>query len=200
MYDEEDDPYRILGIERSAGLRELKRAYRRLSFAWHPDRHAHAPEDRRLEAERQFKRIHAAYLFVGEHLRTEPARRHSAPPVRPEHVAPFADAIRTAVASAALRLLARQSRYTYRRVVEVAEQVLIYAVERGDAAFAYGLEPVLLAAMTAAGMDPPLRPSLVRVLLLATSELPWRGKGPDPEIWLARLAPLEHALRETRIE
>jgi len=32
------DPYKVLGIERNAGEQDIKKAYRRLSFQYHPDR------------------------------------------------------------------------------------------------------------------------------------------------------------------
>jgi hypothetical protein len=197
---QDDDPYHVLGIERDAGPRELKRAYRSLSLAWHPDRHAHAPDDVRRAAEQRFKEIHRAYLVVSAALRAPRADWQG------QHAAPrgdggdLAEAIRSAVASAALRLLVAESRHAYRRVVDVATRVLTRAVTEGDAAFGEGLEPPLQAAMWAVGMDPSLRRSAVRVLLLATSELPYRGRGPVPEVWLAYLAPLERALRAAPIE
>lgn len=193
--EHEDDPYRILGLARGAGGGELKRAYRTLSLAWHPDRHLNEPDDAREEAERTFKRIHAAYqeieaiLKSGASIATDPA----------EAVAITA-AIHSAVSSAALRVMARQTPYVYRRVVGVAERLLNDAVMGGEALFVDGLHPALQGAMDAVGMDPPLRPSAIRVVLLATSELPWRGRGPDPEVWDSLLAPLVHALRAARIE
>ncbi|MEX2631852.1 MAG: molecular chaperone DnaJ [Tistlia sp.] len=50
------DYYQTLGVERGAGLDELKRAYRKLAMAHHPDRN---PGD--AEAERKFKEINEAY-------------------------------------------------------------------------------------------------------------------------------------------
>jgi hypothetical protein len=85
-------------------------------------------------------------------------------------------------------------------VTQVAERLLIRAVAEGEVLFGAGLEPPLQATVWAVGMDPPLRPSVVRVLLLATSELPYRGQGPAPDVWLHYLAPLERALRDAPIE
>jgi hypothetical protein len=53
--------------------------------------------------------------------------------------------------------------------------------------------------MTEVGMDQPLRLSVIRLLLLATNELPWRGKGPAPDVWHLRLAPLRRVLQRARI-
>jgi hypothetical protein len=197
---QDDDPYRVLGIGRDAGARELKRAYRLLSLTWHPDRHAHAPDAVRMEAEQRFKEIHRAYQAVSEALRAPRADLQAPHAAPPREAGDLADAIRSAVASAALRLLVAESRHAYRRVVDVAMRVLTRAVTEGDTAFGDGLEQPLQAAMWAVGMDPSLRRSTVRVLLLATSELPYRGKGPVPEVWLSYLEPLERALRAAPIE
>ena len=51
------DPFRALGLERSATDKEIKKAYRRLSLELHPDKNPdQAPED----AER-FKKITESY-------------------------------------------------------------------------------------------------------------------------------------------
>ncbi len=55
--------YEILGVESGVSLEELKRAYRRLVKAWHPDRFTHDP---RLQqrAENKLKEINVAYERV----------------------------------------------------------------------------------------------------------------------------------------
>ncbi len=50
------DPYEILGVSRSADQAEIKRAYRRLAKAHHPDRN---PDD--ASAAQRFKEVQAAY-------------------------------------------------------------------------------------------------------------------------------------------
>ncbi|SMF08625.1 molecular chaperone DnaJ [Tistlia consotensis] len=50
------DYYQTLGVERGAGLDEIKRAYRKLAMAHHPDRN---PGD--TESEHKFKEINEAY-------------------------------------------------------------------------------------------------------------------------------------------
>lgn len=55
------DPYKILGVERSAAADEIKRAYRRLAKESHPDRN---PGDK--SAEKRFKEIQAAYEVLGD--------------------------------------------------------------------------------------------------------------------------------------
>ena len=75
MSSEIADPYSVLGISRTATADDLKRAYRRLSKAWHPDHHATELDGQRAEADRRFKLVNAAYVAVGEILRTKKSRR-----------------------------------------------------------------------------------------------------------------------------
>ena len=55
------DYYKILGVNRDASEKEIKRAYRRLARQFHPDVN---PGDRR--AEEKFKEINEAYEVVGD--------------------------------------------------------------------------------------------------------------------------------------
>lgn len=59
------DPYRILGVERSATLEQIKSAYRKLAREHHPDRR---PDDK--AAENRFKDISSAYALL-----SDPAKR-----------------------------------------------------------------------------------------------------------------------------
>src|SRR3972149_2847856 len=59
------DYYKILGVERSAGEKELKRAYRKLAVQFHPDKNPGNPG-----AEERFKEINEAYEVLGD-----PAKR-----------------------------------------------------------------------------------------------------------------------------
>lgn len=53
--------YEILGVEKTATLDEIKKAYRTLAFKYHPDRN---PGDK--EAEEKFKQISAAYDVLSD--------------------------------------------------------------------------------------------------------------------------------------
>ncbi|MGF6711594.1 DnaJ like chaperone protein [Luteibacter sp. W1I16] len=55
------DPYAILGIQRDADDRAIKRAYRKLISEHHPDRLGDLPDDMRRRAEARASEINAAY-------------------------------------------------------------------------------------------------------------------------------------------
>eukprot|EP00930_Biecheleria_cincta_P078708 TRINITY_DN66284_c0_g1_i1.p1 TRINITY_DN66284_c0_g1~~TRINITY_DN66284_c0_g1_i1.p1 ORF type:complete len:333 (-),score=85.10 TRINITY_DN66284_c0_g1_i1:195-1193(-) len=57
-----EDPYQVLGVDRSVGPEDLKKAYRKLALKWHPDRN----QDNKTEAEKQFKRINEAYSLLSD--------------------------------------------------------------------------------------------------------------------------------------
>ncbi|HEY8681810.1 MAG TPA: co-chaperone DjlA [Rhodanobacter sp.] len=60
------DPYAVLGIERGAEDRAVKRAYRKLISEHHPDRLGDLPEDMRKRAESRASEINAAYDRIKE--------------------------------------------------------------------------------------------------------------------------------------
>ncbi len=61
--DEEHD-YRVLGLAPGADFEEIKRAYRRLSMEYHPDKVAHLGEEFRQVAEEKMKEINVAYQHL----------------------------------------------------------------------------------------------------------------------------------------
>jgi hypothetical protein len=65
-----DDYYTLLGVTRTAGVAELRRAWRRLALKWHPDRAGDS-------ATAVFQKIQAAYAVLSDPLsRTAYDRRH----------------------------------------------------------------------------------------------------------------------------
>jgi len=57
-----DDYYRVLGVDRKADTRTIKKAYRKLAVKHHPDRN---PNDTKA-AEERFKRIGEAYEVLSD--------------------------------------------------------------------------------------------------------------------------------------
>lgn len=60
------DYYKILGVEKTASVDDIKKAYRKRALVHHPDRHAGAPELERREQERKFKEVGEAYGILSD--------------------------------------------------------------------------------------------------------------------------------------
>jgi DnaJ homolog subfamily B member 6 len=56
------DPYKVLGVSKSASAEEIKRAYKKLSLKWHPDKNP----DNKDEANAKFLEISEAYATLSE--------------------------------------------------------------------------------------------------------------------------------------
>jgi len=68
-----DDYYELLGLKVTAGVAELRRAWRRLALQWHPDRAGDG-------ATKTFQRIQAAYAVLSDPIsRAAYDRRQRAP-------------------------------------------------------------------------------------------------------------------------
>lgn len=66
-----DDFYETLGVPRTAGTDEIKRAYRRLAKQYHPDRNPNDPG-----AEAKFKKVQEAYSVLGDAKKREDYDRY----------------------------------------------------------------------------------------------------------------------------
>lgn len=60
------DYYKILGITKNATPEEIKKAYRRLSLKFHPDKQHDKSESEKKEAEEKFKEIAEAYSVLSD--------------------------------------------------------------------------------------------------------------------------------------
>ena len=58
--------YEILEIEKNATQEEIKKAYRKLSLKWHPDKWSTKSESERKEAEEKFKEISKVYQILSD--------------------------------------------------------------------------------------------------------------------------------------
>ncbi|HHT9134089.1 MAG TPA: DnaJ domain-containing protein, partial [Candidatus Avalokitesvara rifleensis] len=58
---DDEDYYRILGVDRNASQEDVKKAYRKMALKYHPDRN---PGDK--GAEQSFKRAAEAYEILGD--------------------------------------------------------------------------------------------------------------------------------------
>ena len=55
------DHYKVLGLHRTASKEEIKAAFKKLAFQFHPDKHSHSPKAVRDSATLRFKHISEAY-------------------------------------------------------------------------------------------------------------------------------------------
>ncbi len=58
---ETDSSYKILEIEKSATIEEIKKAYRRMAMKYHPDKVHHLGSEYQKDAQEKFRKINEAY-------------------------------------------------------------------------------------------------------------------------------------------
>ena len=56
------DYYEVLGVSKDATEKDIKKAYRKLAFKWHPDKNP----DNKKEAEEKFKEVNEAYSVLSD--------------------------------------------------------------------------------------------------------------------------------------
>ncbi|KJD31205.1 molecular chaperone DnaJ [Tamlana nanhaiensis] len=61
FYNSSDNAYKILEIEKSASVDEIKKAYRKMAKKYHPDRVIHLGKEHQEGAEEKFRQVQAAY-------------------------------------------------------------------------------------------------------------------------------------------
>jgi DnaJ family protein C protein 7 len=61
---EKVDYYKVLGVDKKATQKEIKKAYRKLAIKWHPDKHSQNPESK-AKASKKFKEIVEANDILG---------------------------------------------------------------------------------------------------------------------------------------
>jgi DnaJ like chaperone protein len=66
FYDPVDSAYRILEIDKSATINEIKKAYRKMAKKYHPDKLQHLGEEHVKGAEEKFQRVQKAYEQLQE--------------------------------------------------------------------------------------------------------------------------------------
>lgn len=66
------DFYRVLGVPRSASQQQIKKAYRKLSLKWHPDKN----QDKKEQAQKKFMAISEAYEVLSDQEKKAIYDRH----------------------------------------------------------------------------------------------------------------------------
>lgn len=60
------NPYETLGVDKNATQDEIKKAYRKLSMQYHPDRNATESEEKQKECAEKFKDVNEAYSILSD--------------------------------------------------------------------------------------------------------------------------------------
>lgn len=69
FFNSKDNAYKILEIEKTATVDEIKAAYRKMAKKYHPDKVTHLGEEHRKGAEEKFRQVQEAYETLQKELR-----------------------------------------------------------------------------------------------------------------------------------
>jgi len=65
--DEESDHYKVLGVERSASMQQIREAYKEKARTCHPDKHSNSSKDVQEKMEAKMKSVSSAYSCLSNH-------------------------------------------------------------------------------------------------------------------------------------
>ena len=60
------DPYKVLGVARTASSKDIQKQYRQLCLKLHPDKNGHLSSKQKKRAEEKFKQVQEAYSLIGD--------------------------------------------------------------------------------------------------------------------------------------
>lgn len=69
FFNSKDNAYKVLEIDKTATVEEIKAAYRKMAKKYHPDKVAHLGEEHRKGAEDKFRQVQEAYEHLQKELR-----------------------------------------------------------------------------------------------------------------------------------
>lgn len=61
FYNSSENAYKVLEIDKSAAVDEIKKAYRKMAKKYHPDKVIHLGKEHQIGAEEKFRQVQAAY-------------------------------------------------------------------------------------------------------------------------------------------
>ena len=69
FYNSSDNAYKILEIDKSATVSDVKKAYRKMAKKYHPDKVIHLGKEHQVGAEEKFRQVQGAYEQLQKELR-----------------------------------------------------------------------------------------------------------------------------------